>query len=80
MAKILAFAALFAMLGLTFWAAYQQWELQLVDVPGWGWGAIVAGGGLSLLVGVGLMALVFYSSRMGYDEPPHERERDGGPQ
>jgi hypothetical protein len=24
----------------------------------------------SLVVGVGLMALVFYSSRKGYDEPP----------
>jgi hypothetical protein len=28
----------------------------------------------SLVVGVGLMTLVFYSSRQGYDEPP-ERER-----
>lgn len=28
----------------------------------------------SLVVGVGLMGLVFYSSRKGYDEPP-ERER-----
>jgi hypothetical protein len=28
----------------------------------------------SLVVGVGLMALVFYSSRKGYDEPPSFRE------
>jgi hypothetical protein len=27
----------------------------------------------SILIGSGLMALVFYSSRHGYDEPPHER-------
>jgi len=26
----------------------------------------------SVLVGGGLMALIFYSSRKGYDEPPHK--------
>jgi hypothetical protein len=72
MAKFLAFAALVAMLALTLWAAYQQWVYQAVDVPGWGWAAILAGAGLSILVGAGLMALVFYSSRMGYDEPPQQ--------
>jgi hypothetical protein len=77
MAKILAIAALLALLILAFWAAYQQWILQVVDVPDWGWAAIIGGGGLSLLVGIGLMALVFYSSRMGYDEPPEEIKPDG---
>jgi uncharacterized integral membrane protein len=33
-------------------------------------GALIAGSILSLLVGVGLMALLFYSHRKGYDEPP----------
>jgi hypothetical protein len=28
----------------------------------------------SLLVGIGLMALMFYSSRKGYDEPPETRD------
>lgn len=64
------------MLAFTLWAAYGQWVVQAVDVPDWGWAAIIAGGGLSILVGAGLMALMFYSSRMGYDEPPHERRRD----
>ena len=30
----------------------------------------------SLVVGIGLMALVFYSSRKGYDEPSKEVDRD----
>jgi hypothetical protein len=30
----------------------------------------------SLIVGIGLMALVFYSSRKGYDEPPQNLDRD----
>jgi hypothetical protein len=76
MAKFLAIAALVAMLALTLWAAYRQWIVQAVDVPGWGWAAILAGGGLSILVGAGLMALMFYSSRMGYDESPQETKRN----
>ena len=32
---------------------------------------------LSLLVGFGLMALLFYSSRMGYDEPPDMLDNQG---
>jgi hypothetical protein len=33
----------------------------------------------SLIVGIGLMALIFYSSRRGYDEPAQldESERKG---
>jgi hypothetical protein len=76
MAKFLAIASLLAMLALAFWAAYRQWTLESVDVPGWGWAAILLGGGLSILVGAGLMALMFYSSRMGYDEPPHDTRHD----
>ena len=35
-----------------------------------GYVAMILGIIFSLLVGCGLMALVFYSSRRGYDEPP----------
>ena len=38
-------------------------------MPPIGYAAMAAGILFSLLVGVGLMALVFYSSRAGYDEP-----------
>jgi hypothetical protein len=47
-----------------------------VDIPAWGWVAIILGGGLSLLVGFGLMALMFYSSRHGYDEPGRPVDRE----
>ena len=39
------------------------------DVPPIGYAAMAAGILFSLVVGFGLMALVFYSSRAGYDEP-----------
>ena len=40
------------------------------DVPASGYAAMVFGVIISLAVGFGLMALLFYSSRKGYDEPP----------
>jgi hypothetical protein len=33
--------------------------------------ALALGAGFSVLVGIGLMVLLFFSSRRGYDEPPH---------
>jgi hypothetical protein len=40
------------------------------EVPTSGYVAMAIGVIFSLAVGFGLMALVFYSSRKGYDEPP----------
>jgi hypothetical protein len=42
-----------------------------VTMPAWGWLMMGLGIFFTLLVGGGLMALVFYSSRAGFDEPPH---------
>ncbi len=39
-------------------------------MPAWGWLMLGLGIFFTLLVGFGLMALVFYSSRAGFDEPP----------
>ena len=40
-----------------------------VVMPAWGWLMMGLGILFTLLVGGGLMALVFYSSRAGFDEP-----------
>ena len=40
------------------------------DVPTSGYAAMALGVIISLAVGFGLMALLFFSSRKGYDEPP----------
>jgi len=37
-----------------------------------GWIALTLGVLVTLALGIGLMALVFISSRRGYDEPPRE--------
>ncbi len=48
---------------------YVGWTISDTDVPTSGYIAMVLGVIFSLIVGIGLMALVFYSSRAGYDEP-----------
>jgi hypothetical protein len=48
-------------------------------VPTSGYVAMALGVGFSLLVGIGLMGLIFYSSRHGYDEPPKSVEDDTHP-
>ena len=41
-----------------------------VAMPAWGWLMMGLGIFFTLIVGGGLMTLVFYSSRAGFDEPP----------
>jgi hypothetical protein len=62
---------LFGLLGASIWWAIYAWTSIDVQMPTAGYVALFAGIFFSLLVGCGLMALVFYSNRKGYDEPPH---------
>jgi len=50
--------------GASLWATAGDVEISLA-----GWIALVLGGLVALALGIGLMALVFISSRRGYDEP-----------
>jgi hypothetical protein len=62
---------LLLLLAGTMVVAYLGWTLGSgADVPTSGYVAMGFGVVISLGVGFGLMALIFYSSRKGYDEPP----------
>ena len=63
-------AILLAILAAAVYVAYVGWNLTDVAIPPWGYLTLALGIVLSVLVGSGLMALMFYSSRHGYDEPP----------
>lgn len=64
---------LFALLIAAIWFLITTWNhIGGPDVPVWGWVAIGGGVFFSLLVGGGLMALLFYSSRKGYDDQAAE--------
>jgi hypothetical protein len=71
MGRWLTIAVLLGLLALVGSIGYRLWTLVEIEMPAWAWAALAFGVGLSLLIGFGLMALLFYSSRMGYDEPPH---------
>jgi len=61
---------LFAMLAAAGWYAARAWiEVSGPPMPVNGYIAMALGVIFSLVVGCGLMALLFYSSRHGYDEP-----------
>ena len=61
--------ALMALLAASLFYAYGIWTaLGAADMPAWMYLAMAGGGVFSLLVGGGLMGLVFYSSRAGYDD------------
>jgi hypothetical protein len=62
---------LLSLLVATGVVGYFGWILEGgADVPTSRYAAMALGVIFSLAVGFGLMALIFYSSRKGYDEPP----------
>jgi RsiW-degrading membrane proteinase PrsW (M82 family) len=56
--------------------AYLSWTYEPGEpMPVWLLVPMTLGIVFSLIVGIGLMALVFYSSRQGYDEPTRDVDR-----
>ncbi|HYA07504.1 MAG TPA: hypothetical protein VEF90_16590 [Xanthobacteraceae bacterium] len=67
-------AALFGILLASIWFAARTWlSVQGPPMPESGYVAMTLGVVFSLLVGFALMALLFYSSRHGYDEQAKAR-------
>ncbi len=64
-------APLFAILGAAMWFAARAFiSVTGPPMPPAGYIAMTLGIVFSVVIGCGLMALLFYSSRHGYDEPP----------
>lgn len=92
LAKAALIVPLLAILVAAFWFAARAWTaLSGPPMPAIGYLALGLGTLFSLVVGCGLMTLLFYSSRHGYDEPfqasewqepeePTERQRPHEPQ
>ena len=71
MKTALTIFVLLAILAGAVWVGHYGWEWAGdVVMPAWGWLMMGLGIFFTLLVGGDLMALVFYSSRAGFDEPP----------
>ncbi|MFZ0845588.1 MAG: hypothetical protein WAM62_07335 [Pseudolabrys sp.] len=67
--RALVVLSLLGLLALAIWFAVDAWaRFGGEPIPLYGYMAIAGGVVLSLAVGGGLMALVFYSNRHGYDD------------
>ncbi|WP_366553139.1 hypothetical protein [Aquibaculum sediminis] len=69
---IIAFLGAF-LLGALFIGVKAWSGLAGVDMPWQGWLALIGGSVLTLALGIGLMALMFYSARHGHDDSHHEQ-------
>jgi hypothetical protein len=68
--RIAIVVPLLAILAASVWFAAGAWtRITGPDMPAAGYVAMALGIVFSLLIGCGLMALLFYSNRHGYDEP-----------
>jgi hypothetical protein len=76
MGKAVLIAALLALLAGSVLFAAQGWmSFEGAPMPTEGYVAMTLGIVFSLLIGCGLMALVFFSSRRGYDEAAGRADR-----
>jgi hypothetical protein len=69
-------AILIGFLGLSAWFSYDVWNAEDTVMSVHGYIALALGVAFSLIVGIGLMSLIYYSNRKGYDAPA-ERRVDG---
>jgi hypothetical protein len=67
-AALLLVVTLGAILAIGVFTLASGWIALDVEIPAAGWWAIGVGGVLTVLLGVGLMALSFHSARHGYDD------------
>jgi len=64
----LALGVLIGFLAVSVWYAVYTWgAIGDVHLSGFGWFALVAGSLITICVGGGLMALIFYSNRNDFD-------------
>jgi hypothetical protein len=70
---LLVLPLLLAILGLAVWWAISAWNSVDVEMSIHGYIAMILGIVFSLVLGCGLMALMFYSSRHGYDDDVDRR-------
>jgi TRAP-type C4-dicarboxylate transport system permease small subunit len=63
----IAIAAMGILLGAAIWFLFYGWNLTNAQIDTHGYIALGLGILLSMILGGGLMALVFYSNRKGYD-------------
>jgi len=79
--RFVVIGILVVLLAGAIYVAYYGWvSAGDVTMPAWGWLMMGLGIFFTVVVGGGLMGLIFYSSRAGYDEAPHIEYDEGSDQ
>ena len=68
---VFVLAVLLGFLGWAVWFMVRTWNSVEGTMGVHQWIAMILGVVFSCVVGFGLMGMIFFSSRRGYDEPPH---------
>jgi hypothetical protein len=77
--RVIVIVVLLAILAMSVFFAHDVWtSIDFSDIPPAGYVAMALGIIFSLVIGCGLMALLFYSSRHGYDEAAHVDDKREG--
>ena len=74
----IAIVVLGLLLAAALFGTYLGWTAHSggIEVPEWGYALLGVGLLFGVVIGGGLMALAFYSSRHGYDEPTVVQQKD----
>jgi hypothetical protein len=74
----IAIFVLCLLLAAVLYGVYEGWTAHSggIELPDWGYALLGVGIIFGLVIGSGLMALAFYSSRRGYDEPTVVQQKD----
>ena len=76
MKNIITFVAALVSLGLVaYWALYVFGKIEGVTLSGHGVTAMIIGLFFTLVIGFGLMALLFFSNKHGHDDEVHQLYR-----
>lgn len=76
MMKGIAIVGGIGIVGVCAWYILTAISLTSWEMPGIAWGMMIFGSLIAVALGVGLMAILFYSSRHGNDEAAQYHQQD----
>lgn len=69
---LLIIGSIIALSGVAYWALYVMGHIEGVQLSGHGIAAMAIGLFFTIVIGFGLMALIFFSNKHGHDDRVHE--------
>jgi hypothetical protein len=74
--RIVSITAVVGLITACVWYITRAVSITSWEIPGYAWGLMIFGSLIAVGLGVGLMAILFYSSRHGDDEAAQYHQQD----